>query len=71
MSDLLIKNGRLVDPARKLDRVTDLLIRDGKIVSIGAIAGVDAPTFDATMSLAGATDQTTERQSIHYIFHRQ
>ncbi len=33
--DLLIRNGRLVDPARKLDAVTDILIRDGKIRSIG------------------------------------
>jgi dihydroorotase len=48
VSDLLVKNGRLVDPARKLDRVTDLLIRNGKIVSIGAIASADAPVFDAT-----------------------
>lgn len=48
MADLLIRNGRLVDPSRKLDRVADLLIRDGNIVSIGAITGADAQVFDAT-----------------------
>jgi dihydroorotase len=45
---LLIRNGRLVDPARKLDRVTDILIRAGKIVAIGAMTETDAPVFDAT-----------------------
>lgn len=48
VSDLLIRNGRLVDPARKLDRVTDILIRAGKIVAIGAMTETDAPVFDAT-----------------------
>ena len=53
MSDLLVKNGRLVDPARKLDRVTDILIRAGKIVSIGPVATADAPVLDAS-GLVGA-----------------
>src|SRR5262245_30622941 len=46
--DLLVKNGRVVDPARKLDGVADILIRDGKIRSIGATTAVDLPVFDAT-----------------------
>ncbi|MCL1890441.1 MAG: dihydroorotase [Coriobacteriia bacterium] len=33
---LLLKGGRLIDPACKLDRVTDIVIRDGKIVELGA-----------------------------------
>ncbi len=45
--DLLIKNGRLVDPARKLDTVTDVFIRDGKIRSIGKVEAFDGPIFDA------------------------
>lgn len=44
--DLLIKNGRVVDPARKVDAVMDVLIRDGKIRLNGSIPG-DAPVFDA------------------------
>jgi dihydroorotase len=34
---ILIKNGRLIDPKRKIDEVTDVVIKDGKIKSIGKI----------------------------------
>jgi dihydroorotase len=46
--DLLLKNGRVVDPARKIDTVTDVIIRDGKIASLGAGKISDIPVFDAT-----------------------
>jgi dihydroorotase len=46
--DLLVKNGRVVDPARKVDTVTDIVIRDGKIGSIGAANVSGIPVFDAT-----------------------
>ena len=46
--NLLVKNGRVVDPARKMDIVTDILIRDGKIRSIGKVDNADVPKFDAT-----------------------
>jgi len=46
--DLLVKNGRLVDPSRKLDTVTNVVIRNGKIRSIGAADVSDIPVFDAT-----------------------
>ena len=46
--DLLVKNGRLVDPSRKLDTVTNIIIRNGKIRSIGAADVSDIPVFDAT-----------------------
>ena len=45
--DLLIRNGRLVDPARKLDVVTDIVIREGKIQRIGKADVSDLPVFDA------------------------
>ena len=32
---LLIKGGRVVDPAQGIDRVDDVLVRDGRIVAIG------------------------------------
>ena len=32
---LLVKGGRVIDPANKVDRVTDILIVDGKIASVG------------------------------------
>jgi dihydroorotase len=44
--DLLIKNGRVVDPARRLDTVMDVLIRDGKIRLNGGVPG-DVTEFDA------------------------
>ncbi len=45
--DLLLKNGRVVDPARKIDTVTNVLIRDGKIATVGASNVSDMPVFDA------------------------
>ena len=45
--DLLLKNGRVVDPARKIDTVTNVLIRDGKIATVGASNVSDIPVFDA------------------------
>jgi dihydroorotase len=46
--DLVVKNGRLVDPARKIDRVTDIVIRGGKIQTIGAASSSHIPIFDGT-----------------------
>jgi len=38
MATLLIRGGRIVDPSQSLDRVDDLLIRDGRVVAIGGPA---------------------------------
>ena len=46
--DLVVKNGRIVDPARKIDTVTNVVIRGGKIQSIGTGTMSDIPVFDAT-----------------------
>jgi len=47
--DLVIRNGRVIDPARKLDAVVDVLISAGKIATIGrnVQAPADIPQFDA------------------------
>ena len=45
---LALRNGRLIDPARGLDRVADLLVEDGRIVEIGTLDEIDAATFDAS-----------------------
>ena len=45
---LVIKHGRLIDPARNLDRVSDVLIEDGKIQSIDTSEVPDANVFDAS-----------------------
>jgi dihydroorotase len=46
--DLLVKNGRVVDPARKIDTVTDVVVRDGKIASLGVANISNIPVFDAS-----------------------
>ena len=46
--DLLIKNGRVVDPARNIDEVMNVIIRAGKIRAIRAGDVPDLPVFDAT-----------------------
>lgn len=35
MADLLLKNGRVIDPSRNLDEKLDLLLQDGKIARLG------------------------------------
>jgi len=45
--DLIIKNGRVVDPARKIDSVTDVTVRGGKIARVGSANAADLPVFDA------------------------
>lgn len=45
---LLIKHGRLIDPASGIDGIMDLLIENGKVASIGAdLSGEDAAVIDA------------------------
>ncbi|HEU5318932.1 MAG TPA: dihydroorotase [Chloroflexota bacterium] len=49
MSRLLVKGGRVVDPATGLDDDRDLLIVDGVVESVGTrVAARGAETFDAT-----------------------
>ena len=48
--NLLIKNGRVIDPASGRDEVADVAVAAGRIVSIGAVRGEFAPqrVIDAT-----------------------
>jgi dihydroorotase len=46
---LLIRNGRIIDPASGTDETLDVLIVDGKVVSVEArIDGAGAPVIDAS-----------------------
>jgi dihydroorotase len=36
VSTILIKNGRVIDPSQQLDRVTNLLLRDGRVAAFDA-----------------------------------
>src|SRR6185369_14306221 len=46
---LLIKGGRVIDPAQDIDKIADVLVEDGRIKSIGDHGDVNVETvFDAT-----------------------
>ena len=45
---ILIQNGRVIDPVQKLDRVTNLLIEDGKIAAYDAALNGQDVVLDAT-----------------------
>ena len=50
--DLIIKSGRVVDPARKLNAIRDVVITDGRIVAIdGSISANAGETIDASGKL--------------------
>ncbi len=51
MTTLLLKNGRVIDPARKFDAVADVLIQDGKIAEIGAVATAVDEVIDCTRKI--------------------
>ena len=50
MSSLLLRGGRVIDPANDFDQVADLLVSNGKIAGVGAALEVptDAETIDCT-----------------------
>ena len=49
MMKLLLKNGRVIDPAQGVDLVSDILIEDGRIVAIGAdLPAAGAETVDCS-----------------------
>jgi len=41
MASILIRNGRVIDPRNSVDRVTNLLVRDGKVAAFDAGEGAD------------------------------
>jgi len=46
VAELLIKGGRVIDPAQGMDRRADVLVRDGRIAAVGRVAS-KAKTLDA------------------------
>lgn len=47
MNDLLIQNGRVIDPSQFMDRTTSILIRDGRIVAYDAVPSGSETLIDA------------------------
>lgn len=48
MAQLTITGGRLIDPANGIDTVTDLVLDNGKVASIGSQSRPNGPTLDAS-----------------------
>jgi N-acyl-D-glutamate deacylase len=46
--DLVIRNGRVIDPQTNFDNVCDVAVAGGRIAAIGTGLGGDAPGIDAT-----------------------
>jgi dihydroorotase len=46
-SELLIKNGRVIDPASGIDKKCDVLVTDGKIAEVGSIIKTAQTVIDA------------------------
>jgi dihydroorotase len=53
MATLLIRGGRVIDPAQNIDRIDDLLVRDGLVVSIGHEGGQPLGRADETIEASG------------------
>ena len=48
MEKLLIRGGRVIDPANGMDKVADVLIADGKIAAVGEnLTDAEAKVYDA------------------------
>ncbi len=47
MTTILIKGGRVIDPANAMDEISDVLIEDGRITAIGKVPGKPKKTIDA------------------------
>jgi dihydroorotase len=48
MATLLIRGGRVVDPAQGIDRIDDVLLRDGRVEAVGPAGHAADETIDAT-----------------------
>ena len=53
MATLLVRGGRVVDPSQGIDRVDDVLVRDGLVVSVGQSAAQTLGKADETIDATG------------------
>ncbi len=52
-NSLLIRNGRVIDPANRLDRKCDVLILDGKVAEVGTLNGAIEKTVTRVIDATG------------------
>jgi dihydroorotase len=50
---LLIRNGRVIDPANQLDQTCDVLIADGKVAEVGKLDGAVEKTVERVIDATG------------------
>jgi dihydroorotase len=50
---LLIRNGRVIDPANQVDETCDVLIADGKVAEVGHLNGAVEKTVERVMDATG------------------
>jgi dihydroorotase len=53
MNALLLRGGRVIDPANRLDAPADVLVRDGKIAAVGPEVAGQAPADVEVLEVAG------------------
>src|SRR5512133_2088374 len=51
MADILLRGGRVIDPARDFDSTADVLLQDGKIAAVGT--GLTAPAGARVLDCKG------------------
>ena len=61
MAQLILTGGRLIDPANGIDQVTDLVLDNGKVASIGSVSKPDGPTIDTNDS--ASMERSSERRT--------
>ena len=59
--ELLIRNARVVSPADKMNKVADILIRDGKIAQVGENLSSLGEVIDAEIALIKKPSVSTEK----------
>ncbi len=55
MSNIIIKNGHLIDPANNIDKTADILIADGKIVAIETAGSITTDNAAQVIDASGLT----------------
>ena len=53
MATLLIRGGRVIDPSQGVDRIDDVLVRDGHVVAVGRTGAQPVGRVDETIDAAG------------------